>query len=81
MDTSLSMLQEMVEDREAWGAAVHGVTESDMTGQLNNNKYTSSFPKPNFASEVPFHIKMLLPLTLKYYLALCCHGNDWRQRT
>ena len=28
MDTSLSMLQEMVEDREAWGAAVHGVTKS-----------------------------------------------------
>ena len=28
MDTSLSRLQEMVEDREAWGAAVHGVTKS-----------------------------------------------------
>ena len=28
MDTSLSKLQEMVEDRKAWHAAVHGVTKS-----------------------------------------------------
>ena len=27
MDMSLSKVQEMVRDREAWGAAVHGVTE------------------------------------------------------
>ena len=31
MDVSLNKLQEMVKDREAWRATVHGITESDMT--------------------------------------------------
>ena len=37
MDMSLGRLLDIVEDREPWHAAVHGVIESDMTEQLNNN--------------------------------------------
>ena len=37
MDMNVSKLRERVKDREAWGAAGHGVTEWDVTWQLNND--------------------------------------------
>ena len=46
-NTNLGKLQETVRDPEAWQAAVHEVTESNMTEQLNNNK------KTDLASELP----------------------------
>ena len=50
MDMSLSNLSEMVKDREAWPAAVHGVAKLDTNEQLNNNVYSSflSWPQTVF---------------------------------
>ena len=37
VDMNLSKLQEIVKDRAAWRAALHGVAESDTTEQMSNH--------------------------------------------
>ena len=41
-DKNLSKLREIVNDRGAWLAAVHGITDSGTTWQLNNNKVATA---------------------------------------
>ena len=51
VDMNLSKFWEMVKDREAWHAAVHGVTKSQM--QLNNHSEYTGFPGGSVVKNLP----------------------------
>ena len=66
MDMSLSKLEGIVKDREAWHAAIHGVKELDTIEPLNNNKMFSEIWALDSSSVLPgtlsFDYTELIPI-------------------
>ena len=69
MDMNLGKLLEMVKDREAWHAAVQGVTELDMTGQRNNNIIVLVSTKHQHESAIG------LPIQTSVWWSECCRES------
>ena len=65
MDMSLNKLSEMLKDREAWHASVHGVTESDTIEQPNN---TNMFVVPEVWPTKPRILTIQLVFKKKFLI-------------
>ena len=71
MDVSLSKVWEMVKDREAWCATVHGVSEEDMTERLSNKMMSTVVSVPGVQqseSVIPMCVSFLSQILFLFRL-------------
>ena len=69
MDMNLSDLQELVMDREAWRAVIHGVAELDMTEKLGTLQFSSEYSNNQYimksATQISPNIEILIARSVK----------------